>query len=179
MPNYEKSIIYKLCCKDTNIKEIYIGSTTNFKRRKCQHKTNCINNNAKGYETYKYKYIRNNGKWENWDMIQIKEISVNSKLELQAEERKTIEELKPLLNMSIPLRTKSEYYKDNKESMLINSKIYRDKYKVINKQYDKMYDENYYICHCGKYVMKRNKWRHEKSKSCLCITNVSSHFVND
>ena len=38
MERYQKGLIYKLCCKDLNIKDIYVGSTCNFARRKCQHK---------------------------------------------------------------------------------------------------------------------------------------------
>tara|TARA_R110002074_G_scaffold368394_1_gene542865 strand:- start:1 stop:432 length:432 start_codon:yes stop_codon:yes gene_type:complete len=126
MPNYQKSIIYKLCCKDTDIKEIYIGATTNFRRRKCEHKYCCSNTKKLlVYNSFKYQFIRNNGDWENWDMIQIKEVSVNSKLELDAEERKVIEELKPILNRQIPSRTLQEWYKDNKEK---KCKYERDKY---------------------------------------------------
>ena len=29
--DYSKSVIYKLCCKDPTITDIYIGSTTNMK----------------------------------------------------------------------------------------------------------------------------------------------------
>jgi hypothetical protein len=47
MPDYSNSIIYKLCCKDTSITDIYVGSTTAFRARKCQHKTVCHNENDK------------------------------------------------------------------------------------------------------------------------------------
>jgi len=43
MVNYEKSTIYKIVCKDVNIKDCYVGSTTNFNRRKQEHKYNCNN----------------------------------------------------------------------------------------------------------------------------------------
>ena len=39
MVNYNKSTIYKLCCKDTEITDEYVGSTTNFSRRKAHHKS--------------------------------------------------------------------------------------------------------------------------------------------
>ena len=42
-----KYSIYKLCCKNPEITNIYVGSTKNFTRRKHQHKNNCINENAK------------------------------------------------------------------------------------------------------------------------------------
>ena len=47
MPNYSNSIIYKLCCKDINIKEIYVGSTTNFRSSKRENKKDCKDKNRK------------------------------------------------------------------------------------------------------------------------------------
>ena len=38
MVNYENSVIYKLCCTDPTVTEVYVGSTTNFRKRKNQHK---------------------------------------------------------------------------------------------------------------------------------------------
>ena len=38
--NYGK--IYKLYCKDENVKEVYIGSTINLQKRIINHKTNCM-----------------------------------------------------------------------------------------------------------------------------------------
>jgi hypothetical protein len=34
--DYSKTIIYKLCCLDTDVKDIYIGHTTHFTSRKNQ-----------------------------------------------------------------------------------------------------------------------------------------------
>ncbi len=47
MVNYSKGLVYKLCCNDTNIKDIYVGSTTNFIRRKSDHKSACDNEMVK------------------------------------------------------------------------------------------------------------------------------------
>ena len=38
--------IYKIYCKDESIKDIYIGSTSNFKRRKRDHRSRCNNSNG-------------------------------------------------------------------------------------------------------------------------------------
>ena len=86
MVNYNNSTIYKLCCKDISIKEIYIGSTTNFNRRKQQHKSNCNNSDYNVYQ-----FIRNNGNWQNWSMIEIENINVNNKRKLETKEREYIE----------------------------------------------------------------------------------------
>ena len=79
MPDYSKSIIYKLCCKDPSITDIYIGSTTNFIERKCSHKNCCINKKSKKYNMNVYKFIREHGDWDNWDMVQIEIYGVEKK----------------------------------------------------------------------------------------------------
>ena len=105
MPNYSKSIIYKLCCKDTNVKDIYVGSTCNFTARKSKHKQNTKNRT----DVKVYKFIKENGEWSNWDMIMIEEFSCDNKRQLEKKEREWIENLKPTLNILIPTRTKEEY----------------------------------------------------------------------
>jgi len=99
MPNYTESMIYKLCCKDTTIEEIYIGSTISFRRRKWNHKSNCNNINKIDYNRKVYQFIRDNGGWDNWDMILIAKVNCNDKMELRKKEREYMEEYKPSLNM--------------------------------------------------------------------------------
>ena len=67
--DYSKSLIYKIVCKDTNIKNVYIGSTRSFKHRKSQHKHCCNNETDKQYNKNLYKFIRHNGGWYYWSMI--------------------------------------------------------------------------------------------------------------
>ena len=70
MLEYKQSQIYKIYCKDTNIQDIYIGSTYNFKLRYYTHKNNCININNKKYNYRVYKFIRDNvvGKILKWKL---------------------------------------------------------------------------------------------------------------
>ena len=142
MVNYNKSMIYQICCNDTNIKEVYIGSTVNFKSRKNQHKTSCNNPNSKGYNLKLYQFIRAMGGWENWDMVLIDTVSCESKLELLKIERQYIEDTKLTLNCKIPSRSHKEwgqqYYEVNKEKI----KEYRNKNKEQTKEYMKQYYEN-------------------------------------
>ena len=142
MVNYQNSIIYKLCCKNIEVTDIYIGSTTAFKARKRQHKCVCNNENDKSYNSKIYKFIRENGNFQNWDMIQIKTVSCNSKRELEAEERLCIEELKPSLNRQIPTRTKKEWNNDNADKV--------KQYYVDNKEHIKEYNKQYKIDNADK-----------------------------
>jgi hypothetical protein len=107
MPKYENAVVYKLCCDDPDITDIYVGSTCNFKVRKHGHKNACNNVNQKGYNSHVYKFIRDNGGWDNWSMILIKKYpNVIDNHELLKKERKWLKKLKGSLNKNIPSRTK-------------------------------------------------------------------------
>ncbi len=105
--DYQKSLIYKIVCNDTKIKNVYIGSTTNFKQRKSAHKISCNSVNCR----YVYKVIRDNGGWNNWSMILIDYTPCNTKLELLKIEREYIEKEDSdlLLNKLIPTQTREEW----------------------------------------------------------------------
>ena len=141
-PSYSNSCIYKLCCKDTSITDIYIGSTTNFRNRKHQHKSRCTNINSIEYTQSKYMFIRDTGGWDNWDMILIEYVNCNTILELHKKEREFIELLKPIMNSNNPYNplTKMEYHK----------------------QYSK--DKGKIKCECGSEYDKIKKGRHIKTK---------------
>jgi len=121
--DYSKGLIYKLCCKDPTITDIYIGSTTNMRHRKCEHKKKCNNPNSNAYNYKVYQTIREFGGFDNWDMILVEYVNATSKQELLKEERVVIELLQPTLNSSIPTRTDKEYYIDNKEQIKEKRKV--------------------------------------------------------
>ena len=152
MPDYSKAIIYKLCCKDPNIKDIYIGSTCNFIKRKSAHKCHCNKETHNDYNTYKYQFIRDNGGWCNWIMVMVKEFSCENKRQLESEERKQIEELKPTLNHNVPTRTPKEY----KQAHMTFYQKYNKEYRLENKQK---------LCEKAKEYYNENKQKlYEKSK---------------
>ena len=54
--DYSKTIIYKLVHKeDYDNVNVYVGSTTDFVKRKNQHKKSCNNEKDKGYNAKKYQ----------------------------------------------------------------------------------------------------------------------------
>lgn len=65
--DYSKTVIYKIVCNNLNIKDLYVGSTTDFRRRKSQHKSSCEANKILKV----YTMINANGGWDNWTMIEI------------------------------------------------------------------------------------------------------------
>jgi predicted GIY-YIG superfamily endonuclease len=155
MVNYSNSIIYKLCCNNTDITDIYIGSTTNFSRRKCQHKSKCNTSNFTVYQ-----FIRANGGWSAWDMVQIEQYEAQDKRNLHARERHWIEQLKPGLNQRIPTRTVLEWREEHKDQKKKYDKQYREQNKDRIAAREKIEVE----CECGAVVGKMNILRHRRTK---------------
>jgi len=135
---------YKIVSIDENIKDIYVGKTTNFKMRFQRHKSDCYNINCKAYNFKLYKYIRENSGWDNFDMIEI-ETNEYDKKDSAIRERYWIEELNATLNNDIPSRTPYEYKKEwrenNKEKVKQKDREYRKNHKEIIKEKAKEYRE--------------------------------------
>jgi len=127
--DYSKSIIYKIECKDENIKDFYIGSTSDIIDRTKNHKRCCNELNRKGYNNKIYKTIRENGGWDNWKFIEIEKYNANDKNHLLNREGYWIKILKPTLNKVIPSRTVKEWCEDNKEKIIIYKKKYYEEHK--------------------------------------------------
>ena len=164
MVNYQNGMIYKLCCNDLNITDIYIGSTVNFKQRKRGHKQGCNNINNNCYNFKVYKFIRDNGGWDNWSMILVATTPCNSKLELTQHERKYYEELNSTLNSDYPGRTLKKYYDDNKDKIKIKIKKYYDN----NKEYLKIKSKKYREVNKEIFKIKSKEW-YQKNKEYLKI----------
>ena len=170
--NYSKTIMYKIVCNDLKIIEKYIGHTTNFVKRKCQHKYCCINENSDAYNFKIYQTIRDNGGWDNWSMVQICLFPCGSLQEAIAEERRYCELLNACMNTINPYRTKKEkmeyeklYKQKNKDLISKKQKIYYDENKEIISKKNKIYREKnmYYEKNKDKILENTKKWR-EKNK---------------
>ena len=133
--DYSKGFIYKFVCNDVSIPNIYVGSSTDFTKRKSGHKTSCNNENSKEYNKYLYQFMRDNNGWNNFSMLKICDFPCQNKFELELEERKYIELLKSDLNKVIPTRTQKEYREDNKEKIQAKQKKYCEDNKEEIKQY--------------------------------------------
>lgn len=92
-----KCYIYKIQ-NNNDPNEFYIGSTLNLSRRKSHHKKNVTNKRGKLYWCKLYKYIRDNGGWDNFTFSKIHEMDVESLTFCVQEEQAIINILKPTLN---------------------------------------------------------------------------------
>jgi len=178
---YANGKIYKLCCKDPTITEIYIGSTLEQYTRKHAHKNACNNPNSKNYSFYVYQYIRQNGGFENWNLVILEEYAAENKNDLFWKEREWIERLQPSLNcMKKPIvskderaKNRSEYREANKEKISEQKKEYREanKDKILER------DRKYYQDNKDK-ISERNKEYREANKDKLSEKNKKWREAN-
>lgn len=165
--DYSRCVIYKLCCKDPLITDEYYGHTTDKIKRKCAHKIRCNNPNSNGYNIYVYQFIRENGGWENWDMIVVEEFSCENKNQAEQRERHWIETQQATLNKIIPTRTIQEYYQENWDRIQIRNKKYYEENKEEISKYKKQYKKDNNIkceCECGGKYTSSHKSTHLKTK---------------
>lgn len=184
--DYSNTIIYKLCCKNPEIKDIYVGHTTDFIRRKNRHKYSCNTECDKSYNFNVYKFIRDNGNWDNWEMIMVEQYPCENRFSAEQRERHWLETLNANLNCVIPSRTYDEWYEINKNKLSEKNKIYRSENKQeISEQRKIYYYEN------RSEILKKMKNYNEKNKDelnkkrnekiiceCGCETvrsNISKH----
>lgn len=191
--DYSRTVIYKIVCNDLNITDCYVGHTTDFTKRKGQHKCHCNNENNKDYNSYIYLIIRENGGWDNWSMLEIEKFICNDGNEARTRERYWCEQLNSTLNSIKPIRSKEEkqiyqqqykieYTNLNKISIKENNKIY------ISNNHDKISStrREYYNAHkietlekakikltciCGTIHRSGDKSQHNKTKKHIDYIN--------
>ena len=160
--DYSKTVFYKIVCKDLNIIDCYVGHTTDFTKRKNSHKTRCLNINNKKHNIYLYQFIRENGGWDNWDMVYTESRTCRNSLEAKRIEREITENLKANLNVRKAFQAPDE--------KIEGKKIWRDNNPEYNKQYYQEHKEEhnarskkYREENPGKMKEYKKKW-YEKNK---------------
>ena len=133
--------IYEITCLDKNIKEHYIGYTTNFTERIRHHK----NKNSRKYNIKLYKFIRENGGWDNWICSPIYIDNNLTKDELKEIEGICIELEEPKLNTVRGLWNYNDY---KKECWINSGKVWSDKRVVCDE--------------CNKEMNQSSLLRHKK-----------------
>ena len=96
--DYSNTVIYKITCNDTSIKDVYVGHTTNFVQRKYAHKQNCINSKSTNHKCKLYSIIRANGGWTNWTIEIVQIFNCNDHYEARIKEQEYFILLNATLN---------------------------------------------------------------------------------
>ena len=182
--NYSKCCIYKIEHND-NESLVYVGHTTNFDKRKTQHKINCYNDNGKPYNFKVYQMIRENGGWEKFLMLEVEKYPCNDRREAERRENEVIKELKSSMNTNKSFLTqdelteyKKEYNKEYNESNKHKIQEYMKDYYELHKPEIKEQVKDYYKanklklnakvkCECGCEIVKQNLKQHQASKKHL------------
>jgi hypothetical protein len=184
MDNYSNSVIYNIICINQDIKEKYIGSTIDFDRRCIKHRSDCYNEKMKYYHYDVYKFIRDNGGIDNFEIKIIQNYSCNNDLELRMEEQRHIDlggGIDNLLNKYNAYSTKEnnrkvkqKWAKEHPDRMRIADNKYwaknPDKKKAKDKRYYEKHKEQIlakskelYKCECGSTIQVVSKSKHVKT----------------
>ena len=176
--DYSKTVFYKIVCNDLSMKDCYIGHTTDFTKRKYNHKSDYFNEKRQNHSVPLYKCIREHGGWENWSIVPLEEACLSNIYDALRKEREYFEALGATLNKHLPAakldKTKSEYDKEfrvrNLESIKHRSSAFYSEHKDEINQYKKEWYERSKIdtvCDvCGSMVFQRNLQKHHETIKC-------------
>ena len=165
--NYENTFFYKIVCKNVNITDKYVGHTTNFSTRKRKHKLCSQCPNCEEYNRLVYTFIRENGGWDNFEMILIEKRKCEGQLDAKRVERQYIEELHATLNSSIPSRTRQEWVVDNREKLT----QYKHSWWIDNVDRMKQMKKEIYIQNREEVLEKSKKHSQENMEKCKAWKN--------
>jgi hypothetical protein len=163
--DFSKTIIYKIVHKDDpDNHESYVGHTTDFRDRKSCHKRRCEDPANTKHHFKVYQYIRENGGWESFVMLEIEKYPCNDANEARAREQESYTELKSKLNQICPKRSYKEWYEDNREMIQKknNEWLNRDDNRNKMLQY---YKERYYEKRDE--ILAKQKEKYEEKKDII------------
>jgi len=166
--DYSNTIIYKICCKDESINDIYVGHTTNFTKRKHHHKLLCKKEFFKSNIKI-YKSIKANGGWDNWDMIEIAKYNCKDATEARIKEQEHFNLLNTAnsseLYFNIQCDAKSIYEQH------ISDDSHQKKEQITLIVEEKLCESSFYCKNCNKqFQTTSGLWKHKKK--CLDNKNI-------
>ena len=161
--DYSKTVIYKIQ-HESKDELLYVGSTTHFGNRKSLHKSRCYNPNGAAYNYKLYQTIRDNGGWDAFNMVVVKEFPCENKRQADAEEDRIMRQMKSSLNMCRAYQTTEErrdYLKKYEQKN--KTKETRKQYRELNKNilYQKAGEK--INCECGCVIRKDSIAKHKRS----------------
>lgn len=174
---------YKFVCKDPNILYSYVGHTTNYSSRKNSHKSDCNNSISTRYNFPLYVFMREQGGWNNWSMVQIHSQICTNSLEARQIEQELLEKQQFKLNAYKAYQSeeqhkiyeeeyKKKYYEKNKERISIQKAEYRQKnkehfdikgaeYREKNKEQIRIQKAEYYQKNKEQKIKQQSKYAEE------------------
>lgn len=137
--NWANTIIYVIrSLADPTL--LYVGSTTDWVKRKSNHKQNCKSSQIK-----LYVMIRDNGGWDNFVMTEHSKFPCENRRDAEKEEEKIRLQLQANLNTNRAFATPEQRKEDNKE------------YRIENKEEIKENNKKHYELHNEEILEKQKK----------------------
>ena len=133
-----------------------MGNTCNWIKRKSLHKHAVNHESNKGHNDKKSRIFRENGGWDNWEMVLIENFSCENDLQARSKEREWLEKLGATMNSCSPIRTREEIiiqhieYNNNNREIINKKNLERNGTKIT--------------CPCGVTLTLGNILKHRKSK---------------
>ena len=182
--DFSKEIIfYIIKCMNLAKREIYVGSTFNFVKRKNQHKTACNNLNNKDHNLKVYVYIRENGGWDNFNMTMLDRKVCIDMLEARKYEQTLITQYKANLNSIKAFGNRPEYSKqyniEHKEQYNKWRSENIDRLKEKQKEYNIEHSEELKEYHKQRYLKKSEKLKEKITCECgtiCCRAQMTQHI---
>lgn len=164
--DYSNTIFYKIQCKNQDVKDIYIGHTTNFVQRKHAHKYSCIYDKCSNYNCKVYNIIRENGGWDNWKMEIIAFHDCENHYAARKLEQQYFEQYNATLNSIEPLPKPKVILTTDKQVKIENKRLKTD-LEVGNEK-----SPSYECISCRYRCSKLSEWnRHEMTSKHKLATN--------
>jgi hypothetical protein len=163
--DYSNAVIYTIKHKKLNF--CYVGSTTDFEKRKRAHVYACQNPNNVYHNQLLYKVIRSLDGMDNFDISIHKNVVVSTPHELSLEEQKVMDELKPNLNKNKSYQTPEQKKEYAQKYMLEHKDKMRDYLKAYytkNKEKLNLLKKTKCVCVCGGKYTKSGYCAHKKTK---------------
>jgi len=177
-PNFGNCTIYHIRAINTT-QVLYVGSTTDFKKRRRAHKSDCKNGTSPIY-----MYIREQGGFELFEIVAVSVLQLADALELRMEEQLEMDKYTSILNMvnaytsnedrheqqkvykelnkATLTEKKKVYYQLNKATITEQNKVYKelnkDEIKATNKVYRQKNNEK---------LKEKDKTRYQKNKAAI------------
>jgi len=190
--DYSSTIIYKITCKDELVKDVYVGHTTDFVKRKYSHKQDSINSKCKVYAV-----IRAHGGWDNWQMEIINFFNCKDLSEAKQREQEYFISLNANLNSvePFPVREGKESVKEDDVVITGSTHLYHcdkcniscnktndwDRHIITKKHLDHFINKTNLVpldftCdNCERiYKSRKGLWKHKK----ICIPKVVEQSIS-
>ena len=157
--NFENCYIYHILDKDGIVH--YVGSTSNMNSRKSKHKYCCNTENNPSYNLDIYKYIRDNGGWDAFEMVPIRKLEkLSNKTDLRIAEQAEINNFSTLKNKYGSYVSPEQQIANGLEATRNWRKNNPEKYL----ESCRMSDRKYYEANSEKISQYQRKWREENKE---------------